>query len=174
MVSRMLGAGVLEVSVRKKLVTSEVVAKGPAEGGEWLDLEDIARVEITSEDERFPIEHALGKDGTMGWRASMTGPQIVRLLFDAPLAIRRIQLHFVDKVSERSQEFAVFAGEAGELGEVVRQQWNFSPHGTTEEIEDYTVDLRDVTVLELRIDPDRSHDPKQSRHYASLQRLRLA
>lgn len=104
----------------------------------------------------------------------MTGPQIVRLLFDAPLAIRRIQLHFVDKVSERSQEFAVFAGEVGELGEVVRQQWNFSPHGTTEESEDYTVDLRDVTVLELRIDPDRSHDPKQSRHHASLQRLRLA
>ena len=170
----MLGAGVLEVSVRKKLVTSEATAKGHVEGGEWLDLEEIARVEITSEDPAFPIEHALGKDVTTGWRASMTGPQIVRLLFDVPLAIRRIQLHFVDKVSERSQEFAVFAGEVGELGEVVRQQWNFSPHGTTEELEDYTVDLRDVTVLELRIDPDRSHDPKQSRHHASLQRLRLA
>ena len=43
---------------------------------------------------------------------------------------------------------------AGSCGEVVRQQWNFSPHGTTEEIEDYTVDLSGVTVLELRIDPD--------------------
>ena len=54
------------------------------EGGEWLDLEEIARVEITSEDPAFPIEHALGKDVTTGWRASTTGPQIVRLLFDAP------------------------------------------------------------------------------------------
>ena len=159
--------------MRKSIVSPSAVAATPI-SDLWRDLERIARVEISTEDDQFPIEHALGKDVTTGWRASMTGPQIVRLLFDAPLAIRRIQLHFVDKVSERSQEFAVFAGEVGELGEVVRQQWNFSPHGTTEEIEDYTVDLRDVTVLELRIDPDRSHDPKQSRHYASLQRLRLA
>ena len=108
-----------------------------------------------------------------GGRAT-TGPQVIRLLFDEPLAIRRIQLHFVDKAAERSQEFAVFAGAGAELREVVRQQWNFSPHGTTEEIEDYTVDLSGVTVLELRIDPDRSHDPKQSQHYASLQSLRLA
>ena len=31
-----------------------------------------------------------------------------------------------------------------------------------------------VTVVELRIDPDRSHDPKQSQNYASLQSLKLA
>ena len=57
---------------------------------------------------------------------------------------------------------------------MVRQQWNFSPHGTTEEIEDYTLDLSGMTTLELRIDPDRSHDPKQSQNYASLQSLKLA
>ena len=168
----MLGAGVLEVSVRKRLVTSEAAAKH-IKDGEWLDLEKIAGVEISSEDPAFPIEDALGKDGTTGWRASATGPQMVRILFDAPQAIRRIQVHFVDKVSERAQEFAVFAGSGPELREVVRQQWNFSPHGNTEELEDYTVDLKGVTVLEVRIDPDRSHDPKQSQHYASLQRLRL-
>ncbi len=57
---------------------------------------------------------------------------------------------------------------------MVRQQWNFSPHGTTEELEDFTVDLSGVTALELRIDPDRSHDPKLSQSYASLQSLKLA
>jgi hypothetical protein len=57
---------------------------------------------------------------------------------------------------------------------VVRQQWNFSPHGTTEEIEDFTVALSGVTVMELRIDPDRSHDPAASQSYASLQGLKLA
>jgi hypothetical protein len=61
-----------------------------------------------------------------------------------------------------------------DLQEVVRQQWNFSPGGTTEELEDYRVELDGVNALDLRIDPDRSHDPKQSRHIASLQRLRLA
>ena len=51
---------------------------------------------------------------------------------------------------------------------------NFSPGGTTEELEDYRVELDGVSALDLRIDPDRSHDSKQSRHVASLQRLRLA
>jgi hypothetical protein len=36
------------------------------------------------------------------------------------------------------------------------------------------VELKDVTVFELRIDPDRAHDPKQSRAYAALASLRLA
>ena len=57
---------------------------------------------------------------------------------------------------------------------MVRQQWNFSPSGTTEEIEDFKVELSGVTAMELRIDPDRSHDPAQSHSYASLQSLKLA
>ena len=65
-------------------------------------------------------------------------------------------------------------GVAGELREVVRQQFTFSPGGSTEETEDFTVSLDGVTVMELKIDPDRSHDPKQSQSYASLQSLRLA
>ena len=140
----------------------------------WLDLDAIARVEITSEDANLPIEHALGKTPTTGWRAARPGPQVIRLHFDAPQVVRRIQVHFIERQAERSQEFAVYAGSAGQMREVVRQQWTFSPHGSTEEIEDYTVDLQRVTMLELRIDPDRSHDPKQSQHYASLQSLKLA
>ena len=145
---------------------------------EWLDLDAVARVEITSEDESFPIEHALGSASTTGWRAAATGPQVIRLLFDKPQTIRRIAVHFVDgtseRASERMQEFAVYAGSGAELREVVRQQWTFSPSGATEELEVYTVDLKGVTTLELRIDPDRSHDPKLSQSYASLQSLRLA
>jgi len=54
-------------------------------------------------------------------------------------------------------------GRASELKEVVRQQWSFSPHGSTEEIEEYAVNLSGITTLELRVDPDRSHDPKRAR-----------
>jgi len=36
------------------------------------------------------------------------------------------------------------------------------------------VNLSGITTLELRIDPDRSHDPKASKEYASLQSLKLA
>jgi hypothetical protein len=159
--------------VRKRLVSSDE-AGGAFADDEWLDLEKIAQVELTSEDRAFPIEQALGRVVTAGWRANGTGPQVIRLLFDAPQKIRRIQVHFVDRVSDRTQEFAIFCQVGDALREVVRQQWNFSPHGTTEELEDYKVELDGVTALELRIDPDRSHDPKLSQHVASLQRLRLA
>jgi hypothetical protein len=139
----------------------------------WRDLERIARAEITSEDPLFPIEHALGKASTTGWRAASPGPQVIRLHFDEPQTIRRIQLHFVDP-ADRSQEFVLLAGTGPELREIVRQQWNFSPQGASEELEDYDVHLDGITTLELRIDPDRSHDPTQSQAYASLQSLKFA
>ena len=159
--------------MRKSIVSPTAAVSTPI-ADTWRDLERIARVEITSEDEAFPIEHALGKTAQQGWRAATTGPQVIKLFFDEPQTLRRLQVHFVERTAERSQEFAVFAGVGTELREVVRQQWNFSPHGTTEELEDFAVDLHGVTALELRIDPDRSHDPAQSQHRASLQALKLA
>lgn len=145
----------------------------------WLDLEAIATVEITSEDPLFPIEHALGATPTTGWRSAAKGPQIIRINFDKLTSIDRIALHFVERAAERAQEFAIYAKSEGqyssaELREVIRQQFTFSPGGATEESEDYMVALNAVSVLELRIDPDRAHNPKYSQHYATLQSLRLA
>ena len=159
--------------MRKSIVSPSATAATPI-NELWRDLERIARVEISSEDELFPIEQALGKKETTGWRAAETGPQLIRLHFDEPVNIKRLRLHFVDQTAERSQEFAVYAGAGPELKEVVRQQWTFSPYGSTEEIEDYAVNLSGITTLELKIDPDRSHDPKLSNAYASLQSLKLA
>jgi len=44
----------------------------------------------------------------------------------------------------------------GPAKEIVRQEWNFSPAGSTSEVEDYDVDLDAVSVLELAIKPDLS------------------
>jgi hypothetical protein len=145
----------------------------------WIDLESVAAVEISSEEQRCPIERALGlgseREVCTGWRASTPGPQTIRLRFDQPTDLHRIYLHFVEGAKERSQEFSVHAGSTdGDLREVVRQQFAFSPGGATEEVEDYRVDLKNVKVFELRVDPDRAHDPKQSREYASLVRLKVA
>ena len=46
-------------------------------------------------------------------------------------------------------------GPSEPLKEIVRQQWNFSPDGSTIESEDYIVDLKAASILELTIDPDR-------------------
>ncbi|NYF79973.1 carbohydrate-binding protein [Granulicella arctica] len=160
--------------MRKSILSPAAVAALPS-GDHWRDLVRIARVEMTSEDEAFPIEHALGKLLTTGWRASSTGPQLLRLHFDEPIAIRRIQLHFIERAAERSQEFALFSTDhEGATREVVRQQWTFNPQDTPDEIEDYTVELTGITLLELRIDPDRAHDATHSQSYASLTSLKIA
>ena len=58
--------------------------------------------------------------------------------------------------NERTQEYVLrWSPDGGQsFREIVRQQWNFSPTGSTTEIEDYTVALEGVSVLELVIRPD--------------------
>jgi len=58
--------------MRKSIVSPSAVAATPI-SDLWRDLERIARVEISSEDDRFPIEHALGRKETTGWRAAGKG-----------------------------------------------------------------------------------------------------
>lgn len=141
-------------------------------GADWLDLERLARAELTSEDGAYPIEAAVGGMPAGGWRASGPGEQVVRLLFDEPLGLRRIHLQFRETDQVRTQEFVVrWSRDGGRTWqEVVRQQFNFSPPTTTDETEDYRVALDGVRALEIRILPDIGEG--QAR--ASLARLRLA
>ena len=152
--------------MRKRVITDE--QRGA--GDDWLDLAAIAQVEITSEEADHPIESALsGKEP--GWRASRQGEQRIRLLFDKPQSIRRIRVGF-DVDSARTQEFVLrwSADDGRTYREVVRQQYTFSPPNTTREIEDYTVNLPELTQLELQIAPDISGGTAR----ASLSQLRVA
>ena len=125
-----------------------------------MDLGEIATVEVTSEDPAFPIESAFNFDGGPGWRASQKGEQQIRLNFDQAMPVRRMQLHFVEPARNRTQEFTVrwSAADGGSPKEIVRQQWNFSPNGSTSEIEDYEVNLDSVSTVELVIKPDLTHN----------------
>ena len=130
------------------------VESAPNSHSEWLDLERISVVEVTSEDPNFPIESAFAGEGR-GWRAADKGNQVIRIIFDRPTKLQRIRLEFFDTEAERTQEFTLRWARAGEaLREIVRQQWNFSPLGSTSEVEDYRVDLDGVSVLELTLRPD--------------------
>src|SRR3984885_743351 len=115
-----------------------------------MDLGKIATVEITSEDPDFPIESALSANSGPGWQASQKGEQQIRLIFDQALAVRRIQLHFLEPMRDRVQEFTLrwLSADGGQPKEIVRQQWNFSPTGSTSELEDYEVTLDSVSALE--------------------------
>ena len=56
----------------------------------------------------------------------------------------------------RTQEFVLrWSSDGGSsLKEIVRQQWNFSPPESVREVEEYQVELYNVTVLELVIKPN--------------------
>ncbi len=141
----------------RKIVTETLPAQRTNESdGQWLDLETVASVEVSSEDPSYPIESALSLEGGRGWRASQGGAQQLRILFDEPVALRRIQLRFDEPTRERTQEFTIrwSAGKGKPAREIVRQQWNFSATGSTTEVENFTVELADVSVLEIAIRPD--------------------
>src|SRR5438477_12847894 len=142
--------------MRKRIVGSQPTQASCESDQGWLDLEQIATVEVTSEDPSFPIESAFIPNCGPGWRASQKGEQQIRIIFDEPMSLHRIQLRFHEAESEGTQEFAVrwSSGAGGPEKEIVRQQWNCSPAGSTAEIEDYAVDLDGVSVLELAIQPD--------------------
>jgi len=157
--------------MRKRLIGHGPREVAAAEPG-WLDLEPLAEVEITSEDVDHPIESALIPGTGLGWRAAQPGEQTIRLLFDAPLRLRRIHLVFHEDQQERTQEFVLrWSPDGGQsYREIVRQQYNFSPPEAPREVEDYDLDLNGVTALELKIVPEISG----GRAHASLAQLRLA
>src|SRR6266702_2642594 len=141
--------------MRKRLITPIPQTARPHDEG-WLDLDTAAVVEVTSEDKDYPVESALLSGETQGWRAASPGTQTIRLLFDQPQRLSRISLVFEETETERTQEFVLrWSPDGGRsFREIVRQQWNFSPLSTIREVEDYRVDLSDVTALELVIVPD--------------------
>ena len=156
--------------MRKQVI--RVPQSAPAWDQGWLDVNKVASVEVTSEDQNFPIESALLGDHARGWRAAESGTQTIRLVFDTSHRMKRIWLAFEDVDAARTQEFVLrCSANAGQpFREIVRQQWNFSSPGAVREIEDYAVDLLDVGVLELIIVPDKSGGET----CASLVKMRLA
>jgi hypothetical protein len=157
--------------MRKRLLTP-TPHDAPHLDEPWLDLDSAATVEVTSEAKEYPVESALVSGEMQGWRAADSGAQTIRLIFDEPQKLRRISLLFEEGETERTQEFVLRWSPAGgcSFREIVRQQWNFSPPNSTREIEEYHVELSDVTVLELVIVPDISRETAR----ASLRSLRLS
>jgi hypothetical protein len=142
--------------MRKTVIDPATLDSEPRTEQEWFDLEKVAKVEVTSEDPSFPLESVLASGKGPGWRAAQRGKQIIRIIFDKPTRLRRIRLEFSETEIARTQEFTLqwSAEPGGPFKEIVRQQWSFSPQGSTSEIEDYQVNLDSVSVLELTLKPD--------------------
>jgi hypothetical protein len=157
--------------MRKSIIDPATTHPEQRSEQEWLDLEQVAKVEVTSEDPHFPVESALASVKGSSWHAADKGKQIIRIIFDKPRSLRRIRLEFAETEIARTQEFTLrwSAEPSGPFREIVRQQWSFSPHGSTSEIEDYQVNLDSVSVLELALKPDLT----PANAFATLARWRM-
>jgi hypothetical protein len=128
----------------------------------------LASFEISSESPEFPFENVF-RDDWARWRAMDSGPQTIRINFDAPQTITQIDLEFEEREVSRTQEFTILWKSARDENwiELRRQQFNFSP-GTSKEVEKLEVNLLQTTALELRIIPSIS-----SGGVASMTRLQI-
>jgi hypothetical protein len=157
--------------MRKSQIAVSLPKEALSKHEDWLDTDRCASVAVSSEQSGYPIEAALvGQEP--GWRAATAGSQIIRLIFDNPQTLRRLQLIFEDLENTRTQEFVLrwSLGAEHSFREIVRQQWNYSPRGSVRETEDYGVQLSEVSLLELIIVPDMSDGDAQ----ASLRSFRIA
>jgi hypothetical protein len=145
------------MTLRKRIVPPDSRASQPA----WLAVEQLAEVEVSSEDPEWPVEGALLEGGERGWRGARPGEQRLHIRFDEPRALSRIHLAFEESEHERVQEFELkWSSDRGRSFQpLVRQQFVFSPGGATRETEDYAVSLDGVTDLALDIIPDLSRRP---------------
>jgi hypothetical protein len=157
--------------MRKRPITPIPQATPHLDEG-WLDLDQEAVVEVSSEENDYPVEAALVSGEARGWRAADSGAQTIRLIFDQPQILKRITLVFEEAKGERTQEFVLrWSPDSGRsFREIVRQQWNFSPPNAIREVEEYKVELSGVTVLELVIVPDISGGAAR----ASVKSLRVS
>lgn len=144
----------------------------PTPDPDYLDLEHLAQVEISSECPEHPIETVLVEGSGSGWQAACPGEQTIRFIFDQPQTIKHISLLFDEQEQSRTQEFVLLWRMDNEdyFREILRQQYHFSPPLTAREIENFSVDLKQLKALELRIIPDISGGEA----CAKLTRLRLS
>jgi hypothetical protein len=148
--------------LRKQILTdrSAPLASQPGE----LDIAARATVLVTSETAEHPIDHVFdtqrGPGGTR-WVAAAPGEQVLILAFDTAQTIRGVRLEVEELEVSRTHELELSVSSDGgqTYRELRRQEYTFSPPGTTFEREAWSVTAEGVTHLRLRITPDKGSKP---------------
>ena len=144
--------------MRKQILPQRPVESASFEGE--IPIADVATVQVTSEVVDHPIDNAFDTrrgPGGSRWIAEGPGEQAVILLFDTPQTIRRISLEVEEPAVSRTQELSVSVSSDGgrTYRDLVRQEYHFSPPGTSFEREVWSVVADAVTHLRLAIKPDK-------------------
>jgi hypothetical protein len=144
--------------MRKQIIKSASTSSHSPAGA--FDLGAIATVHVTSELAGHPVENAF--DGQRGpgsscWVSETGGEQTLALVFDVPQTIRTVGLEIEEKEESRTQELQLAVSRDGEKSyrELLRQEFHFSPGGSTFEREEWAINAEGVTHLRLQIKPDK-------------------
>jgi hypothetical protein len=148
--------------LRKHLLTQQPMANVPPSGAK--DIAAIATVWVTSEAANAPIDQVFDQrrgPGGSRWVADVPGEQRLILAFDTPQTIRTISLEVEELAVSRTQVLHVSVSSDGgqTYQELRRQEYTFSPPGTTFEREEWAVTVEAVSHLQLVITPDKGGQP---------------
>jgi hypothetical protein len=142
------------------MLRKQIIHASPFSSPGEIDIAAVAIVLVSSETTEHPIDHAF--DGNRGpggtrWIAGEPGEQTVILAFDSPQVICRVALEVEEPDVARTQELRLAVSTDGgrTYRERLRQEYNFSPTGSTFEREDWEVRAENVTHLRLMIKPDK-------------------
>jgi len=148
--------------LRKHILAEHPTAS--ASPREEKDIAALATVLVTSETADHPIDNVFDTrcgPGGRCWMAATPGEQILILAFDTAQTIRRVSLEVEELEVSRTQELELSVSSDGgqTYRELRRQEYTFSPPGTTFEREDWAVTAEGITHLQLRIKPDKGGKP---------------
>jgi hypothetical protein len=129
-----------------------------------MDIVATATVQVTSEDHAHPIDNVFDNrrgPGGSRWVAEEPGEQTLILAFDTPQIIHQTIVEVEEPEVSRTQELRLSVSHDGgqTYRELRRQEYNFSPPGTTFEREDWAVLAEGVTHLQLWMKPDKGGKP---------------
>lgn len=153
--------------MRKQILGAGHPAEKASESNE-LDIAAIATVLVSSEAAQHPIENAFDSrpgPGASHWVAANPGEQTLILAFDTPQTVQQIALEVEELEHSRTQELQVAVSHDGgqSYRELLRQEFNFSPPGTTYQRESWATMAEAVTHLRLWIKPDKGGGPYRAR-----------
>jgi hypothetical protein len=148
--------------LRKHLLTAPPLAAVSPPGAK--EIAAIATVWVTSEADDAPIDRAFDQrrgPGSSRWIAAEPGEQQLVLAFDTPQTLRTISLEVEEPEVSRTQVLCVSVSYDGgqTYQELRRQEYTFSPPGTTFEREVWAVTVEGATHLQVVITPDKGGTP---------------
>jgi hypothetical protein len=150
--------------VRKRIIQDPVDRQGRVPKPDLKDIAALATVLVTSESPDYPVDHLFdGEDGPGGtrWMAAADGEQTLIVAFDAPQSIREVSLETEELHTSRTQVLTLSLSRDGGRAyrELLRQEFTFSPSGTTFERENWSVPAEGVTHLRITVQPDKGLSP---------------